>query len=82
MKNITLFILACFFAQPEGAKILGVFVIPGPSQYMAGSTMMKLLASKGHEVTVLSVFGEKNPPKNYRDIVLDGIYEKFTARKL
>ncbi|XP_045483316.1 UDP-glucosyltransferase 2-like [Harmonia axyridis] len=71
-------IFACFLSNIDCAKILGVFILPGPSQYMAGSTLMKILAARGHEVTVVSVFGENNPPKNYRDVVLDGIYEKFT----
>ena len=33
---------------------------------------MRGLAEKGHDVTVLNTFGEKNPPKNgsYRDIIL------------
>ncbi|XP_044761423.1 UDP-glucosyltransferase 2-like [Coccinella septempunctata] len=84
MKEIN-FTLLCIFVgyvpQMDCAKILGVFVIPGPSQYMAGSTMMKILANKGHQVTVLSVFGEKHPPENYRDVVLHGIYEKFTTEQ-
>ncbi|XP_045474740.1 UDP-glycosyltransferase UGT5-like isoform X3 [Harmonia axyridis] len=60
----------------ECAKILGVFHLSGKSHYMACSTLMKILAEKGHDVTVVAPLKEKNPPKNYRQIYLDGISKK------
>ena len=58
--------------ETKCAKILGVFPIHAKSHYFLGSSLMRGLAEKGHDVTVLNTFGEKNPPKNgsYRDIIL------------
>ncbi|XP_044755559.1 UDP-glycosyltransferase UGT5-like isoform X2 [Coccinella septempunctata] len=47
---------------------------------MACSTLMKILAERGHDVTVIAPFKEKNPPKNYRQIYLDGIYEQVSGQ--
>ncbi|XP_044755555.1 UDP-glycosyltransferase UGT5-like [Coccinella septempunctata] len=66
----------------ECAKILGVFHLAGKSHYMACSTLMKILAEKGHDVTVVAAFKEKNPPKNYRQIYLDGLYEQTSAQSI
>ncbi|XP_044755160.1 UDP-glycosyltransferase UGT5-like [Coccinella septempunctata] len=63
----------------ECAKILGVFHVAGKSHYMACSTVMKILAERGHDVTIVALFKEKNPPKNYRQIVIDGLYEKASG---
>lgn len=53
-------------------KILGVFPLPSKSHYILTKNLMRALAEKGHEVTVISPFGEKDPPKNgtYLDILL------------
>ena len=62
------------------AKILGVFTAPGRSHYLLGSTLMKALADKGHDVTVISSFGEKEPPKTkgtYRDIVITEVLDNM-----
>ncbi|XP_044265327.1 UDP-glycosyltransferase UGT5-like [Tribolium madens] len=62
----------------NSAKILGVMPVTGRSHYILVSTLMRALAEKGHDVTVISCFGEKNPPKNgtYRDIVVtEGLEE-------
>ncbi|KAL3270170.1 hypothetical protein HHI36_009227 [Cryptolaemus montrouzieri] len=52
------------------ARILGVFHVPGKSHYAAGNTLMKILAERGHEVTLVSPFKEKKPPKNFNEVVL------------
>lgn len=54
-----------------GANILGVFPFAGKSHYMAGATLMRVLAEAGHNVTMISLYGEKEPPKNYRDVVIE-----------
>ncbi|KAL3270165.1 hypothetical protein HHI36_009222 [Cryptolaemus montrouzieri] len=78
---INLFILFSVFTFHgiDGAKILGIFPVVGQSHYLAGSTLMKILAEKGHDVTIISPFSEKNPPKNYKEVVLKGVYEKAKA---
>ncbi|XP_044262534.1 UDP-glycosyltransferase UGT5-like [Tribolium madens] len=67
----------------QSAKILGVFPIPAPSHYILGSRLMRALAEKGHDVTVINPFGEKNPPKNgkYKDILLTGFKEMADERR-
>ena len=60
----------------NSAKILGLFTAPARSHYILGSALMKGLAEKGHDVTVISAYGEKQPPKGkgtYRDIVVTEI---------
>jgi glucuronosyltransferase len=52
----------------HGAKILAVFPTPSKSHWILGQPLMKELARAGHEVTVMSPFQAKNPPKNYRHI--------------
>jgi hypothetical protein len=73
--TVLLFLTTAFLA--ESAKILGVFPVPGRSHYILGSTLLKALAEKGHDVTMISCFGEKDPPKNgtYRDVVISGLLE-------
>ncbi|RZB40719.1 UDP-glucuronosyltransferase-like, partial [Asbolus verrucosus] len=62
----------------RSARILGIYPLPGHSHYLLGSTLFKELAERGHDVTVINTFGEKNPPKNgsYRDILLTGLWEE------
>ncbi|XP_045474744.1 UDP-glycosyltransferase UGT5-like isoform X2 [Harmonia axyridis] len=70
-------VLLLFLTWVESAKILGVFHMPSPSHYMSCSTLMKILAEKGHDVTVVAAFKEKDPPKNYKQIYLPGLQEKL-----
>lgn len=59
----------------DAARILGVFPVAAYSHYALGSRLMKELAEKGHYVTIITPFREKNPPKNYREIFLEGAAE-------
>lgn len=65
------------FASNAGAyRILGIFPVPAYSHYSLGSRLMKGLAEKGHDVTFIAPFKEKNSPKSYREIVLTELVEK------
>ncbi|XP_058832777.1 UDP-glycosyltransferase UGT5-like isoform X2 [Topomyia yanbarensis] len=71
MRVACLFILVSFLTAfndraAEGARILG-----SKSHYIVGSALMKALAKRGHEVTVISPFPMKKPLPNYRDITTD-----------
>ncbi|KAL3268644.1 hypothetical protein HHI36_007748 [Cryptolaemus montrouzieri] len=59
--------------QVESARILGIFPTPSKSHYALGNVLLKELARRGHEVTMISPFEEKHPPPNssYRDIKLE-----------
>ncbi|XP_055610277.1 UDP-glycosyltransferase UGT5-like [Uranotaenia lowii] len=59
----------------ESAKILGIFPTTAKSHYIIGSSLMKALAKKGHEVTVVSPFPQSKPLKNYRDITTTIVWE-------
>ncbi|XP_055628473.1 UDP-glycosyltransferase UGT5-like [Toxorhynchites rutilus septentrionalis] len=59
----------------QSAKILGVFPTSSRSHYIVGSALMKALAKKGHQVTVISPFPQKKPLENYRDITTIEVLE-------
>lgn len=71
------FLLCLFVHAGESSKILGVFPSPGYSQFILGERLMTELANRGHEVTVISPFQPKNPVKNYKTILVDGILKMF-----
>ncbi|XP_045474545.1 UDP-glycosyltransferase UGT5-like [Harmonia axyridis] len=54
----------------ENAKILGVFPFLSKSHYAMGNTLLKEMARRGHEVTMIAAFEEKGLPSNvsYRNI--------------
>lgn len=71
MKFQLLFLLlVIFIAKINGAKILGIFHLPSKSHHILGSTLLKALAERGHQVTMISPFPLKKPLKNYEDIHL------------
>ncbi|CAH1999058.1 unnamed protein product [Acanthoscelides obtectus] len=59
-------------------KILTVFPMAAPSHYILGEAIARGLAEAGHDVTMVSPFEMKNPPKNgkFRDILLTGFIEE------
>lgn len=56
----------------EAGRILGLWHMGAPSHYILGSRLFRELASRGHDVTMISVFSEKNKIKNYRTVALTG----------
>lgn len=64
----------------KSAKILGVFHVQSYSHYILGNTLLKELAAKGHEVTMISVFEQKPPIKNYRTILLEETIEHVKSK--
>lgn len=63
----------------QSAKILGVIPSGGKSHHFVGAAYTKALAEAGHDVTVIAAFREKNPPKNYREIVMDDLYKTLLS---
>ncbi|CAG9834236.1 unnamed protein product [Diabrotica balteata] len=76
-----IFIFLTVTKDAHAYKILGVFPMAAPSHYFLGSQIMMGLAEAGHDVTMLTVFEEKNPPKNgkYNQIVMKDLYEEQQA---
>lgn len=62
------------------ARILGVFYSPGFSHFIAGSTLMNILAERGHLVTVVSPFSRNTSLKNYEEVYLDGLFNKSWSK--
>ncbi|KAH8351314.1 hypothetical protein KR084_003526 [Drosophila pseudotakahashii] len=48
--------------ETEGAKILATLPFPGRSQYIFMENYLKALAAKGHQVTVINAFKNKETP--------------------
>ncbi|CAH1999059.1 unnamed protein product [Acanthoscelides obtectus] len=59
-------------------KILTVFPTAAPSHFILGEAIARGLAEAGHDVTMVSPFETKNPPKNgkVKDVVLTGLIEE------
>lgn len=70
------FIIVLCVCSTEAYKILGIFPTDAPSHYVLGSRLMKALAEKGHEVSIIAPFKEKNPPRGYREITTSGFLER------
>lgn len=75
LANLVCLTVLCAYCV-DAYKILGVFPFAAHSHYALGSRLMKALAEKGHDVTIITPYREKNPPKNYREIFLSGFVEK------
>jgi glucuronosyltransferase len=67
----------CVADGAHGAKILGLFPLPGKSHFAVASVLLKEVASRGHQVTVLSPFPEKSPIPNYTDIDIRATRDEF-----
>lgn len=82
MKIVVLFVfLSLLMVSGGGAyRILGVFPGPSYSHHALGNRLMKALAEKGHDVTMISAFKEDNPPRLYRKIDLERIQEKVEGK--
>lgn len=78
----TIILFFALFWRVETSKILGVFPLATGSHYNLYSQLMKGLAEAGHEVTMVSPYRFKEPPKRgkYRDLVLDGFAEDFERK--
>jgi glucuronosyltransferase len=79
MKSINLaFTLSFAVALAHTANalnILGIFPYHGTSHFLVFRVYLLGLVDKGHNVTVISHFPEKNPPTNYHSISLAGTLE-------
>lgn len=74
---VALLLPLCF---GEGARILGVFPFAAYSHYQIGDAILKGLAAKGHDVTVVSPYFDKAAPENFHQIVLDGFVEDIQSK--
>ncbi|XP_021932915.1 UDP-glucuronosyltransferase 2B17-like isoform X2 [Zootermopsis nevadensis] len=59
----------------RSARILGIFPSPSISHQLPFQNIMKALASRGHQITVISPSPLKTPLPNYTDVDLSFSYE-------
>lgn len=84
MKFVWIFsvFLCVIIVSSVGAyRILGVFPVTAYSHYVLGSRLMKGLAEKGHDVTIIAPFKDNDPPRLYREIVLEEVLEQSKGKK-
>ncbi|XP_068083108.1 UDP-glucosyltransferase 2 isoform X2 [Anabrus simplex] len=75
MRSVALSTLVLtFLSCSHGARILGIFPTPSISHQLPYQAVMKALAARGHQVTVISPDPLKEPVANYTDIDLPGSY--------
>ncbi|CAK1582726.1 unnamed protein product [Parnassius mnemosyne] len=72
MKLISLFLTIVLLDSASSLNILGIFPYQGKSHFFVHRVYLRELAKRGHNLTVISHFPEKEPPKNYHDISLAG----------
>lgn len=56
----------------EGYRILAVFPHTGKSHHIMFEPLLRTLAEKGHELSVVSHYPLENPPPTYRDVSVAG----------
>ncbi|CAG9834234.1 unnamed protein product [Diabrotica balteata] len=71
----SLVLVFCSLSYVSPLKVLGVFPYAAPSHYFLGNELMKGIAAAGHDVTMITVFEDKNPPKTYRQLVLKEVHK-------
>lgn len=71
--------LYLFAICADAVKILCVFPMVSYSHHQIGHTLMKELAKRGHEITFVSPFPEKEPIKNFKTVVLTGLVEEANS---
>jgi glucuronosyltransferase len=69
---VILFVVTFKIQQLSAARILALVSARAESHFPMFETLLKALASKGHEVVVVSHFPQKIPVKNYKDISVEG----------
>ncbi|XP_053969154.1 UDP-glucosyltransferase 2-like [Anastrepha ludens] len=67
---LVLAIIASHIESLNSAKILAMFPFDGRSQYICVENYLKALAKRGHEVTVISAFPQKQPLQNFTDVTI------------
>ncbi|PSN42526.1 hypothetical protein C0J52_16171 [Blattella germanica] len=72
--------------RSDGARILGIVPVGAKSHSIVLLSLMKELANRGHQVTVISHFPQETPTENYTDIVLKTsmvqVFSQFGSKSL
>ena len=76
--NVVIIASAIKIETSDCYRILGIFPLAGRSHAVLGEQIMKALASKGHQVDVISHFPLKEPFPNYNDLSIRGSAQDLT----
>jgi hypothetical protein len=80
-RGLFLLLLITGVHLANAAKILGLFPMPGRSHMAVNVALVKELAHRGHDVTVVSPYPQNNTILNYKDIALDAnAFEKLFSK--
>ena len=69
LKSFIVLVAIFFSGLTDASRILCLFPTPSRSNVVIASELLKGLAQRGHEVTMLSPFPLEKKIKNYRDVV-------------
>lgn len=74
-----IFVTSCILFQnlANSIKILTIVSTPSKSHWITIQNLVHELVKSGHELTVISPYPLKNPPKNYHDISIVESIEEF-----
>ncbi|XP_065218985.1 UDP-glycosyltransferase UGT5-like [Planococcus citri] len=70
----TVFILLVLVTDSQCANILGVFPLNLKSHYIIYQSVMKELARRGHNLTVINPFPMNTPQENFTDVEITGCF--------
>lgn len=76
-----LYFFSAFICVSNAARILGIFHLHSYSHYQLGEMLLKELAYRGHEVTMITPFEEKEKIKNFRIITITNSFEHLKGMK-
>lgn len=64
----------------NAARILAILAFPGPSQYEFIQPLLRELAKRGHHITSVNNFRQKEPIDNFRDVVVEENLHLFDGK--
>ncbi|KAF7992648.1 hypothetical protein HCN44_004992 [Aphidius gifuensis] len=81
VKVIVLILMSSFVNINNGYRILGIFPSRPRSHHIMFDAICKELANRGHHVDVMTMYPNKNPPKNYNVIANFEKYDESVVNK-
>lgn len=77
---ITIISVICLTDKTFGEKILAIFHTPSKSHQILAQNLLLELNKDGHEITLVSPFPIKNPPKNWTNVALTGVESSYDRK--
>jgi hypothetical protein len=77
VQSVFFVALLCSIGAVLPANILFLNTIASPSHHLWNKKLIKGLAEKGHNITMVSVDNDQNPPANVHYIFLEKAYEEI-----